>query len=119
MLIVILLYDQLLFRPLVAWVDRFRVEQEPERPRAAVLGADRDAALATDRPRCSNAFYAAVRWISWRCRSVAAGAARSAPQRRGWIGSGLALIAALVGRRALAAAARILVGTSSAESLRS
>ncbi len=29
MLLVILLYDQLLFRPLVAWVDRFRVEQEP------------------------------------------------------------------------------------------
>ena len=29
MAIVILLYDQLLFRPLVAWVDRFRVEQEP------------------------------------------------------------------------------------------
>jgi len=29
MAVVILLYDQLLFRPLVAWVDRFRVEQEP------------------------------------------------------------------------------------------
>ncbi|HLW23497.1 MAG TPA: ABC transporter permease subunit [Steroidobacteraceae bacterium] len=29
MLIVILLYDQLFFRPLVAWVDRFRLEQEP------------------------------------------------------------------------------------------
>lgn len=29
MLLVILLYDQLLFRPLVAWADRFRVEQEP------------------------------------------------------------------------------------------
>src|SRR5229473_3312221 len=29
MMIVILLYDQLLFRPLVAWADRFRVEQEP------------------------------------------------------------------------------------------
>ena len=29
MLIVILLYDQLLFRPLVAWADRFRIEQEP------------------------------------------------------------------------------------------
>ena len=29
MLIVILLYDQLIFRPLVAWADRFRVEQEP------------------------------------------------------------------------------------------
>ncbi|MDE2347260.1 MAG: ABC transporter permease subunit [Gammaproteobacteria bacterium] len=29
MLLVILVYDQLLFRPLVAWVDRFRVEQDP------------------------------------------------------------------------------------------
>jgi NitT/TauT family transport system permease protein len=29
MFVVILLYDQLLFRPLVAWADRFRVEQEP------------------------------------------------------------------------------------------
>ena len=29
MLVVILLYDQLLFRPLVAWSDRFRVEQDP------------------------------------------------------------------------------------------
>ena len=28
MLIVILIYDQVLFRPLVAWADRFRVEQE-------------------------------------------------------------------------------------------
>src|SRR4030095_255966 len=29
MLVVILIYDQLLFRPLVAWADRFRIEQEP------------------------------------------------------------------------------------------
>jgi NitT/TauT family transport system permease protein len=29
MLIVILIYDQVLFRPLVAWADRFRFEQEP------------------------------------------------------------------------------------------
>jgi NitT/TauT family transport system permease protein len=29
MLIVILFYDQVLFRPLVAWADRFRFEQEP------------------------------------------------------------------------------------------
>src|SRR3546814_11126013 len=28
MLVVILVYDQVLFRPLVAWADRFRVEQE-------------------------------------------------------------------------------------------
>jgi NitT/TauT family transport system permease protein len=29
MLIVIFIYDQILFRPLVAWADRFRFEQEP------------------------------------------------------------------------------------------
>jgi len=32
MLIVILIYDQVLFRPLVAWADRFRFEQEPGAP---------------------------------------------------------------------------------------
>ena len=39
MLIVILIYDQLLFRPLVAWADRFRFEQEPGAlpPRSWVL----------------------------------------------------------------------------------
>lgn len=31
MLVVILIYDQLLFRPLVAWVDRFRFEQEADK----------------------------------------------------------------------------------------
>jgi len=41
MLVVILLYDQLLFRPLVAWGDRFRFEQEPGAvaPRSWVLEA--------------------------------------------------------------------------------
>ena len=38
MLIVILIYDQLLFRPLVAWADRFRFEQEPGMLRAANPG---------------------------------------------------------------------------------
>ena len=39
MLAVILMYDQLLFRPLVAWADRFRFEQEPGAlpPRSWVL----------------------------------------------------------------------------------
>ena len=48
MLAVILLYDQLLFRPLVAWADRFRFEQQagafPPRP-----GSRRDAPLARAR----------------------------------------------------------------------
>jgi NitT/TauT family transport system permease protein len=41
MLIVIIIYDQLLFRPLVAWADRFRFEQEPGAlpPRSWVLDA--------------------------------------------------------------------------------
>ena len=41
MLVVIIIYDQLLFRPLVAWADRFRFEQEPGAlpPRSWVLEA--------------------------------------------------------------------------------
>jgi NitT/TauT family transport system permease protein len=41
MFTVILIYDQLLFRPLVAWADRFRFEQEPGTtpPRSWVLEA--------------------------------------------------------------------------------
>lgn len=41
MFIVILIYDQLLFRPLVAWVDHFRFEQEADRvsPHSWVLTA--------------------------------------------------------------------------------
>ena len=39
MLVVILIYDQLMFRPLVAWADRFRIDSEPSEERAAILGA--------------------------------------------------------------------------------
>jgi NitT/TauT family transport system permease protein len=63
MLIVILLYDQLLFRPLVAWVDRFRVEQEP-----GVRVPDSWALTMMRRSRvilaASLAFHAAVLWTS-------------------------------------------------------
>ena len=38
MLVVILIYDQVLFRPLVAWADRFRFEQEPGDHAAATPG---------------------------------------------------------------------------------
>ena len=63
MLVVILLYDQLLFRPLVAWADRFRVEQEP--------GARVPASWALTMMRRSRlinaatlAFHSAVLWTS-------------------------------------------------------
>jgi len=47
MLVVILLYDQLLFRPLVAWADRFRVSSEPseEMPQSWALTVYRRSRL--------------------------------------------------------------------------
>jgi NitT/TauT family transport system permease protein len=63
MLIVILLYDQLLFRPLVAWVDRFRVEQEPgvRVPSSWALTMMRRSRLIQ---AATVAFHAAVLWTS-------------------------------------------------------
>jgi NitT/TauT family transport system permease protein len=63
MLIVILLYDQLLFRPLVAWVDRFRVEQEPGArvPDSWALTMMRRSSLVH---ASTVAFHAAVLWTS-------------------------------------------------------
>jgi NitT/TauT family transport system permease protein len=61
MLVVILIYDQLLFRPLVAWADRFRFEQEigVEPPRSWVLTALRRSRLA---PWAMTPLAAAWRW---------------------------------------------------------
>jgi NitT/TauT family transport system permease protein len=63
MLIVILLYDQLLFRPLVAWADRFRVEQEPgtRAPKSWVLTTLRRARTVG---WLASSFYAGVRTVS-------------------------------------------------------
>jgi NitT/TauT family transport system permease protein len=63
MLIVILLYDQLLFRPLVAWADRFRVEQEPGArvPSSWALTMMRRSRLIS---AATLAFHSAVLWTS-------------------------------------------------------
>ena len=63
MLIVILLYDQVLFRPLVAWVDRFRVEQEPgvRVPESWALTMMRRSRLIL---AATVAFHSAVLWTS-------------------------------------------------------
>ena len=37
MAIVIVLYDQFLFRPIVAWADKFRVEHDSEQDAAALV----------------------------------------------------------------------------------
>jgi NitT/TauT family transport system permease protein len=95
MLIVILLYDQLIFRPLVAWADRLRFEQDPggRVPRSWALTVMQRSRLLS---AITNVFYAAVRWTSWAMPIGAAKAPRAgAPERRvDWLWA--ALIAALV-----------------------
>ena len=62
MLVVILIYDQLLFRPLVAWADRFRIdsEQSEEQPQSWALTMLSPLAPAgCDRPRRSTQM---MRW---------------------------------------------------------
>ncbi len=61
MLIVILIYDQLLFRPLVTWADRFRFEQEQneEPPQSWMLTMFRRSRLID---AVASPFKAALRW---------------------------------------------------------
>src|ERR1700716_739658 len=63
MLIVILIYDQLLFRPLIAWVDRFRVEQDPtaQAPESWALTMMRRSRIIQ---AATVAFHAAGLWTS-------------------------------------------------------
>jgi NitT/TauT family transport system permease protein len=61
MLVVILIYDQLLFRPLVAWADRFRVgeEQSEEPPQSWVLAMLRRSRLID---QLTAPFDRMIRW---------------------------------------------------------
>jgi NitT/TauT family transport system permease protein len=74
MLVVILVYDQLLFRPLVAWADRFRFEQEAGSapPRSWVLTVLRRSGLV--------AAFSGPAASLWR-RSYRIGARSGAPAR--------------------------------------
>ena len=68
MLLVILAYDQLVFRPLVAWIDRFRVEQEPgvSVPQSWALKMMVRSRLVR---AATRGFRAAVRWTTRRRRT--------------------------------------------------
>jgi NitT/TauT family transport system permease protein len=93
MLVVILLYDQLLFRPLVAWMDRFRVDQDPgrEAPRSWVLAVLRRSRLAAG---VRGAFGALFRWSSrTRAPPTPRAAAEPPRTRRGGL---LALVLVIV-----------------------
>src|SRR5271165_2502722 len=82
MLIVILIYDQLLFRPLVAWADRFRFEQEAGvlPPRSWVLDVLRRSRLV-DRLTQTLSSY----WRSAMRPRPVTGAVKRAPQKPdGW-----------------------------------
>jgi NitT/TauT family transport system permease protein len=75
MLVVILLYDQLLFRPLVAWADRFRFEQQAGvfPPRSWVLDVMRRSrvhGLLTD--RLARLWRLSYQWSFLSLRSQAA-----------------------------------------------
>jgi NitT/TauT family transport system permease protein len=103
MLVVILLYDQVLFRPLVAWADRFRFEQQmgvlpPQSWVLDVLRGSRIVAVVTD--RLSRLWR---RTFQWRLLRLRADAGRRSLDRgrwgdRLWIGCVVAVAALAVWR---------------------
>ena len=65
MLVVILIYDQVLFRPLVAWADRFRFEQDPGVPPPQSWAFDvlrRSRIIERLRERVSALWRSSLRW---------------------------------------------------------
>ena len=108
MLVVILLYDQLLFRPLVAWADRFRVEQDAGGARAALLGARRCCAARGCVGAVRDAFRALCAGHAAGAVPIGAGEARVAPSApaRAAIGSRSGAVADRRARRSGAVAHR-------------
>jgi NitT/TauT family transport system permease protein len=85
MLVVILLYDQLLFRPLVAWADRFRFEQQMGvlPPQSWLLDMlRRSGVVAALANRLSRLWR---RTFQWRLPGRAGSVDTSLRQRRRWI----------------------------------
>jgi NitT/TauT family transport system permease protein len=98
MLVVILLYDQLLFRPLVAWADRLKFEQDatgraPSSWALTVMQRSRLLSLITD------GFFALVRWSGSKLPVAKAGARRpaGADTRRDRLFLGLVVIVVALG----------------------
>jgi NitT/TauT family transport system permease protein len=101
MLVVIFIYDQVLFRPLVAWADRFRFEQEPggSPPQSWVFNVLRRSRVIA---RLTRPF--AVLWrLSLRPHRLdKAGTVARAPRvRPGWITIPLGIIAGVLAAFAL------------------
>ncbi len=79
MLVVILIYDQLLFRPLVAWADKFRIDSEDsgDQPESWVLDVIRRSELMDG---LAAPFHAFMRWTYRLSPRVPAGAAALVPR---------------------------------------
>ncbi len=119
MLVVILLYDQLLFRPLVAWADRFRFEQQmgvlpPQSWVLDVLRRSRIVAVLTD--RLSRLWRRTFQWRFLQLSSVTASDLSGQGRRWGdrlWIG----LVIALAGLALWRIVSFILINISPADAL--
>ena len=117
MLVVIMLYDQLLFRPLVAWADRLRFEQDSSGEEAsswALTVARRSRLLSA----AGDAFYAGVRWTSFKlpvARQRAGRAAAAAGIKRDRLF--VILIAACVALGLYPIVVKLIGGTSVREAL--
>jgi NitT/TauT family transport system permease protein len=99
MLVVILAYDQLFFRPLVAWTDKFRadISVREEAPQSWLL-------LLFRRARLLNTAFDPLsrnlrRLAAWRGPRIARGSAQPSPRHLRWLGEALwyAGVAALTG----------------------
>ena len=109
MLIVILIYDQLLFRPLVAWADRFRFEQEPGvlPPDSWVLNVLRRSRIVDRLIRPFASLWRRVLIARW--SKGAAPAKREIRTQHGWITFQWAAIVTVLAAVALWQVARFIV----------
>ena len=117
MAVVILVYDQLLFRPLVAWADRFRFQQEPgmAHPRSWVLTMLRRSRLVgwAARPFARPLQRAQLPWRPMR-ESTGQGGTPDVPLR--WMDFAWhAAVAALIGLAVWKSAVFIAEGVSPRE----
>ena len=87
MLVVILIYDQLLFRPLVAWADRFRFEQEAGDlpPRSWVLNMLRRSRLVDRLTRPFASLWRRSLLMRRPESDAAKAAAQARPRQHPWI----------------------------------
>jgi NitT/TauT family transport system permease protein len=87
MLVVILIYDQLLFRPLVAWADRFRFEQEAGGlpPRSWVLNMLRRSRLVDRLTRPFASLWRRSLLMRRPESEAAKAAAQAGPRQHPWI----------------------------------